>query len=170
MTRTLLYVLDHVVPVAEALLPPAMRTPAARAMLLAIGLQESSFEARRQLPTGPARGFWQFERGGVAGVLGHPASRPHLERVLRTLGYPADPWAVHQALEHHDVLACVCARLLLWTHPAALPSEHLYDVAWSQYLATWRPGKPRPATWRGYYGVAWDLVTVDHKELEPCED
>ena len=46
-------------------------------MLLAIGLQESRLTHRRQIG-GPARGLWQFERGGgVAGVLRHAASRDH---------------------------------------------------------------------------------------------
>lgn len=58
---------------ALRLLPPAMDTVKARVMLLAIGLQESAFAARRQAGNGPARGFWQFElgtpqsRGGVWG-------------------------------------------------------------------------------------------------------
>src|SRR5690606_38643231 len=59
---------------AYALLPSRMDSDRATVMLLAIGLQESRFEHRRQIK-GPARGFWQFERGrGVRGVLTHPAT------------------------------------------------------------------------------------------------
>ena len=44
-------------------------------MLVTIAGQESAWTHRRQI-NGPARGFWQFERGGgVAGVIAHPASR-----------------------------------------------------------------------------------------------
>lgn len=48
---------------------PSMDSVRARMMLLAIGLQESRFEHRRQLGNGPARGFWQFESGGGVRVL-----------------------------------------------------------------------------------------------------
>ncbi|WP_185950009.1 hypothetical protein [Bordetella trematum] len=46
---------------ALALLPPGMDTPAARVMLLSIGLHESRFLHRRQLGNGPARGLWYCE-------------------------------------------------------------------------------------------------------------
>lgn len=46
------------------LLPAKMESPQAVVMLLTIGLQESLFEHRRQLGNGPARSFWQMERGG----------------------------------------------------------------------------------------------------------
>ena len=59
---TLEQVMRDAVRPALALLPAAMNTPQARCMLLAIGLQESRFVHRRQIG-GPARGFWQFERG-----------------------------------------------------------------------------------------------------------
>ncbi len=60
-------------------------TPEGRLMLLAIGLQESRFEHRRQLGNGPARGFWQFEAGGgVKGVMTHLASRDDARRIAQT--------------------------------------------------------------------------------------
>ena len=49
---------DILDPAAKLL--PGMDSAKARVMLLAIGLQESRFEHRRQIG-GPARGFWQFE-------------------------------------------------------------------------------------------------------------
>ena len=65
---TLPYLLRYTLPSAFALLPPAMDTPDARVLLLAIGLQESKFSHRLQIG-GPARGYWQFEQGGgVRGV------------------------------------------------------------------------------------------------------
>lgn len=156
---TLFYVRDHVIPAALSLLPPAMTSVSAVRMLLAIGLQESAFEHRAQVPSRIARGFWQFERGGgVRGVLSHPRSAPHLDRVLRVLRYEPRETALYEAIEHHDVLACVLARLLLWTDPAPLPDAHHFEAGWAIYLRTWRPGKPHPAKWRGYYGVAGDLA------------
>jgi len=154
--------IDHIhafiIPAAYSLLPPKMESDYATAMLLAIGLQESGFETRHQLEGGPARGFWQFEVGGVAGVLRHEASREPLDRVLRDLCYGdlVDRIAsVYKILEHHDVLACVCARLLLWTIPFGLPSDDQPDLAWSQYVSAWRPGDPRRETWDAHYAEAW---------------
>lgn len=153
---------------ALSLLPARMDSPGARAMLLAIGMQESKFAHRRQFPTGPARGFWQFERGGVRacsgsrcwGVLVAPASRPHAERVLRRLTYPVDVAAAHAALEHNDALAAAFARLLLFTLPERLPRRDEPDEGWRQYLAAWQPGKPHARTWPGYFRRAWEIVST----------
>lgn len=151
---------DHILPAAYSLLPPAMNSPAATAMLLAIGLQESKFQHRRQVG-GPARGFWQFEEGGgVAGVLRHAATAQIAQQVLRELRYPhaVTPSAVYALLADNDVLAAVFARLLLWTVPGRLPTEHQAPAGWRQYLDGWRPGKPHPETWAAYYTSAWQRV------------
>lgn len=157
---TLLHVQQHVIPAAYALLPESMASKEATAILLAIGLQESKFGARRQQPRGPARGFWQFERnGGVRGVLTHPKTEPHISRVLAFLQYKgASTEDCYAAIEHNDVLACCFARLLLWTIPESLPDQHDYERGWRQYLSAWRPGKPHQETWPGYFGVAHDMV------------
>ncbi|MCV6902125.1 MAG: hypothetical protein NTT76_05400, partial [Achromobacter xylosoxidans] len=55
-------IIDTGISPALALLPAGMDTQAAHVMLLAIGLQESRFTHRQQIG-GPARGFWQFEKG-----------------------------------------------------------------------------------------------------------
>lgn len=151
----------YTIPAAYTFLPERMQSPEATAMLLAIGLQESKFAARRQLPKGPARGFWQFERaGGVEGVLTHPDTWKPVRQVLNALSYPpeADSYACHTALEHNDVLAVCFARLLLWTLPERLPRRLEIDVAWNQYLRAWRPGKPHPETWPDNYAAAWAIV------------
>jgi hypothetical protein len=149
-----------------SLLPAAMDSPAARAMVLAICLQESDLQHRRQQGHGPARGYAQFEQVGVAGVLMHQASRLHAVRVCEALDVPATPAAVHAALEYHDVLTVAFARLLLWTHPDPLPpDEHHWEIGWAQYLACWRPGKPRREKFPGCYGVAWDLQRHPPQEI-----
>lgn len=52
-----------------------MDSAAARCQMLAIGLQESRLQHRRQ-NGGPARGFWQFEKGGgVKGILFHETAQ-----------------------------------------------------------------------------------------------
>lgn len=154
---------DFTIPAAYALLPPAMASSKATAMLIAIGLQESRFIHRRQV-SGPARGFWQFERdGGVMGVATHRKTAVLLAEVLRALRYEpliGKAAGMHTAIEHNDVLACVFARLLLWTVPARLPERGEGQEAWRQYLEGWRPGKPHPATWASHFLDAWDLAEV----------
>lgn len=151
----------HILPAALSLLPPEMDTPEARAMLLAIGLQESRFDHRRQVG-GPARGFWQFEiGGGLHGEMTHKSVAADFDAATCALRYPlgTTPYAFFSAIEHNDVLACVCARLLLWTLPQALPGRDEAQEAWEQYIAAWRPGKPHRATWDAYYRQAWEMVT-----------
>jgi hypothetical protein len=153
VSSTALFVHQRILPAAAALLPARLDAVKARVMLIAIALQESRLEHRRQI-RGPARGFWQFESGGgVHGVLTHAASKPLIEPVLATLRYA--PGDCYDAIANNDVLACVFARLLLWTHPKALPASA--ETAWAYYLATWRPGKPHSQTWDAFYRQAWAM-------------
>lgn len=154
---------DTIIVPALAMLPQKMDTPEARVMLLAIALQESGCTARCQVLAGggrgPARGLWQFERfGGVQGVLTHGMVRPLASKLcferFRTDG-PSYVWA---ALERDDVLACVLARLLLWTDVYRLPPIGDDEGAWRLYLRTWRPGKPRPDDWAENYARALETV------------
>jgi hypothetical protein len=139
---------------AFALLPSVMDSPEARVMLLAIGGQESNLEYRRQV-FGPARGLWQFERGGgVRGVLEHLATREHAKRVCCARNARWNPMAVWVVLDHDDILAAAFARLLLWTDPKPLPRIGDVDSAWRLYLRTWRPGKPHPGRWPAHYNAA----------------
>ncbi|MBD9530460.1 hypothetical protein IB233_02280 [Comamonas sp. CMM01] len=133
---------------AMALLPIGMDSAKARIMLLAIGLQESRFEHRRQLvgnppqPAGPAKSFWQGEQGGgmVHGVRLHPDSRKHAATLYAARGVAASDAAIWSAIEHDDILAAGLARLLLWTDPLPLPAVSDEAAAWQLYLRTWRPG------------------------------
>lgn len=145
----------RIIPAALDLLPAQMASDRARAMLLAIGLQESGFEDRTQQPSGQARGYWQFEQSAVATTLmQHAVIAP----VLQTLNYRGDTLECHRAMADNDVLAAVFARLLLWSVPGALPTAAEPDRGWQQYLVSWRPGKPRPATWPAYFTEAWRTV------------
>jgi hypothetical protein len=138
---------------ALALLPAKMSGPAAEALLLAIGLQESGFTTRHQLG-GPAHGYWQFERGGVSGVLTHPASRVQARAVCEACGIKPTVEAVYAALEHDDILAAAFARLLFWIDPSPLPAVGDAGRAWDLYLRTWRPGRPRRDSWDALYARA----------------
>lgn len=132
---------------------PAMDSDAARVLLLAIGLQESGLCERCQIVNGggkgPARGLWQFERGGgVLGVLQHPATRKYATRVCDARGVNPDSSAVWARLETDDILAAVFARLLLFSDPMPLPAATDVQGSWRLYaLRTWRPGKPHPDRW-----------------------
>lgn len=159
---------QFVIPGAYALLPASMASPSATAMLLAIGLQESKFKYRQQVG-GPARGFWQFEQGGgIAGVLRHEATAPHIRRVLRAQCYDSmtdAPRACHLLVTDNDVIAAAFARLLLWTVPGRLPNRNEAAYGWECYVNGWRPGKPHRATWDAYFASAWQRVDA-HKECK----
>lgn len=152
--------------VNSEIISPAMRllgvarnydTPAARVMLLTIGQQESRFLYRAQVPSKIARGFWQFEKGGgVKGVLTHMSSASEMTRVLDLIHVTRDD--VYQAIEYHDALAAVCARLLLYTDPHPLPAVSNAEGAWQLYSRVWRPGKPHRETWDVYHTKARQVV------------
>jgi hypothetical protein len=145
---------------AMTLLPLTMDSLEARAMVIAICLQESRLIYRQQLG-GPAHGYAQFELGGgVRGVLTHAASKRLAQAVLGALDYSpgASPAEVYAAIEHHDILAAALARLLLWTLPQPLPGQNAPDLGWQQYLQAWRPGKPHRDTWDGFFNQAWATV------------
>ena len=136
---------------ALEILGPQFADPRAKVMLLAIAQQESGLRHRIQQPNGPARSYWQFERGGgVRGIMRHGVSSPHLRRVVALLDYKFDERVLHLAMTDNDLLAACMARLLLYTVPRALPTNAA--DGWEQYLFdSWRPGKPHPATWGGNY-------------------
>ena len=143
---------------AMELLPSRMRSPEATVMLLAIGLQESRFEHRRQIG-GPARGFWQFERGGgVKGVCEHPSSRFWMRGLCDDRRIPFTITSVYSSLEFDDVLAAGAARLLLFTDPNKLPDIGDADEAWDLYSRVWRPGRPHRHTWDAFHAQAVQFV------------
>lgn len=145
------------------MLPPPMTSPEARVMMYAIGLQESRFLYRRQIvngkPIGPAKGFWQFERGGgCRGVVEHAASRFWMHRVCAARGVEFTSKGVWDAIEHDDVLAAAAARLLLFTDPKRLPAVGDAGGAWDLYMRVWRPGKPHPDTWAKFYAESLETL------------
>ena len=174
---------------ANVILPTAARlkphkitvNPEAEAMLLAIGLQESALTHRYQVLSGgrkgPARGLWQFERGGgVKGVLSHPSTTKIANIFAVYHAGTAELGAVHARLEYDDILACAFARLLLYTDPRSLPQPVPNDdapesfgskntpihesqaAAWEYYLRNWRPGKPHPNAWPANWQAALNAI------------
>lgn len=145
---------------ALGLLPAWMDTTEARVMVLAILLQESRLQYRRQIG-GPARGYAQFELAGIRAVMSHRDIGPIALLVLQRLDYPVLPAAytiAHDAIEHNDVLCAAFARLLLYSDPKALPKKPEQQTGWEQYLRCWRPGKPHPETWAACWTRAWTVV------------
>lgn len=136
-------------------------TPEALVMMMAIAGQESEWMYRRQIG-GPARGYWQFEKGGgTNGVLSHAASSSRAKSVCSHLDIPSDLDTVFEALAWNDILGPAMARLLLWTDPRPLPQVGSQQAAWDYYLSIWRPGKPHPESWPDRYGVAMELVKAE---------
>lgn len=162
---TPLEILRQAIDPALSLLPDRLDSAPAVLIMLAICGQEADFRYRRQLGNGPARGLWQFERGGgVRGVLTHPASRESAYALCAARGFEPVATSVHAALEADDVLAAGFSRLLLWTDPCRLPAAGDIEGAWQLYLRTWRPGAYTRGTptergalrakWARYYAQA----------------
>lgn len=135
------------------------RTEASEILLLAIAIQESGLDHRYQVSQygsdahpGPARGWWQFETTGVAGVLNHPRTEARAQSACDHLHVFAHPHAVWRAIEGHDGLAVAFARLLLWSDPVPLPTDE--SGAWDCYLRNWRPGRPIRAKWAACWRMA----------------
>lgn len=151
----------HGIPVSDA----------ARAMLYAIGLQESILTLRyQQTQSGAgkshARGLWQFESGGgVAGVLGHKSTasiaKHYANLHVGPTGATVNQHAVWATLEFDDVLACIFARLLLWSDAKALPAPVAasQQEAWDYYIRNWRPGKPHESKWPANWKAALEVLS-----------
>lgn len=151
-------ILNHFIKPGLDLLPAKMDTPEARVLLVAIGLQESRFQHRFQIG-GPARSFWQFERGGgIRGVLQHYTTHDIAHRVCNVLRIPADEDTCYDAIAWNDALAAAFARLLLWTVPKPIPVIGKVSDAWDYYLEGWRPGKPHRNSWADLYRQAISIV------------
>ncbi|ANY87642.1 hypothetical protein [Pseudomonas putida] len=132
--------LDQDIREGLALLPPQMGTRSARILLHAFNLQENPTRLEQQVG-GPARGDYQFERGGgVKGVMTHPASKRLAEEVCRARGVAFDSESIYQTIGRDPLLAAALARLLIWTDPKPLPGAGDEQAAWDLYLRVWRPG------------------------------
>ena len=152
------WIAQYALPGAFSLLPAKMDTPEARALVLAICLEESSLKHRRQI-RGPARGIAQFERIAVTNALEHPMMRPHLLQAMEAMLYSGiGDYELHDVITHNDTMALVLARLNLWPDPRPLPGRHEPDAGYAYYLRVWRPGKTSPASWFDNWQQAWQAI------------
>ena len=136
-------------------------TLAARRMILAIAMQESGLRHRRQVSadgteSGAASSFVQFEKGGgCKGVLTHRGVKDIMLKACADFNLTPTPEGLWEAMRYNDVIACIAARLLLFTLPNRLPETQ--EQGWLQYLDAWRPGKPHPEKWPTIWSAA-DLI------------
>ena len=151
------YIRHAVFPAAFRLLPAAMDSDEACVMLMAIGYHESRFEYRRQIG-GPAVSPFMFELNGIRGVLNHKATRGVIRPILDQMLYGHAAEDSYIALANNDILSTVYARLLLWTHPKALPRIGDEQAALDYYLNLWRPGKPRLDSWAAAYTRGLEML------------
>lgn len=134
----------------------------ARVMLLTAGLQESRFKYRFQIVKGkpylkgPAKSFWQHERGGgVICVMTNPVTRDLAQMLCKERGVEFNSYAIHDAIETDDILAAAWSRLLMWADPKPLPAVDAdHETAWQCYLRCWNPGKPHRHTWDDFHTQA----------------
>lgn len=143
--------------------PPVSRDAAM--FLLAVAITETDLACRCQVlaggTPGPAHSWFQFEQGGVRGVLQHDKSGPLAVRLCGLVHVVPSAAAVWRAIEGHDLLATAFARLLLWTDPKRVPVNVL--EGWDCYAyRLWRPGKPD----RERFGRAW-ATAADTIRLSP---
>lgn len=161
--------LAKVITPALQMMPKPMDSIRARALMVAIALQESRLAHRWQVLNdggkGPARGLWQFEvgskasRGGVWGVYLHHATHELLRQLCRDRDCNFEPYAIWSQIEHDDMLAAGVARLLIYTDAFPLPDVDDEAGAWELYaLRCWRPGKPHPKAWPANHAAAREAV------------
>lgn len=150
--------LSAVIIPALGYLPGELDSPEARVMLLAVALQESGLRTRVQDNSGPARGFWQFERGGVIAVLDNSVSMQGMRDLCRSFAVAPIPSDVYYTLTQDDVFACGVARWYLRCDPHPLAELGDADDAWLGYQVSWGPGQPKPEAWAANYGAALAAV------------
>lgn len=139
-------------PTLEYLEPPYASLEA-RLMLLAIGMQETGFKTRYQLPSGPGLGLWQVEYTTEMDFW----RRGKLRTCARALKELA-PTIYESAADNDHVAATICRSLLWERDPKPLPAIGDIDAAWACYLRVQRPGRPSRKRWTQSYATALAVV------------
>lgn len=134
-------------------------------MLVSIAGQEGNWKDRYQNNGGPARSFWQFETGGVTGVLNHSVTGPMAVAVCNALDISSYATSVYTAMAWNDHLAVIMARLLLYTSPAKLPDIGDVTGSFAYYEHLWRPGLPGPGRWPAIYAAS--ITTIKNRRPPP---
>lgn len=126
--------------------------PEAAVFLLAVAIQESHLQFRKQFAGGPARGLFQMESEPLSMMTLVMKKNPELRAMLPT----ADPKEMWNLLEfpENDKYGVYIARTALKSDPAPIPRLGNVEGAWEYYLKHWRPGKPRKEKWAISYEAA----------------
>lgn len=122
--------------------------------LLAIAGQESGWSHRTQQPVAYAHSFWQFERGGILGLMRDDETSKQVVVLCGMAGVPFQSTAIwnYMAKSEADNFSAAMSRLLLWTDPSPLPKT--MDDGFDYYVRNWRPGKPSETRWAAVYQQA----------------
>lgn len=155
---------------------PSINVPvsaSARVLVMAIAGQESRWAARRQVGLQEyypqkvgARGYWQCEStwGGPVAINDVLQKTPvQIAAACKALDISCDAHALYEACAWNDTIACIMARLKLWSDPAPLPDYWDKGESWKYYLRNWQPGAPHPESWSGLHDQAMAAVGLPPK-------
>lgn len=120
-------------------------------MLLAIAGVESAWTALRQANNGPASSFWQFERGGILGLMRDDETSRQVAVLCGISGIALQSTAIWQFMctAEGANFSAAMARLLLWSDPMPLPKTE--SDSFNYYERNWRPGAPSYSRWHLVY-------------------
>lgn len=129
-------------------------------MLLAIAGQESNWTDRRQANSGPASSFWQFERGGILGVMRDDETSKSVAVLCGMAGIAFQSTVIWRLMgtPEGDNFSAAMARLLLWSDPMPLPKGEADSYLY--YLGLWRPGAPSRERWAAVYPQAVEAIKM----------
>lgn len=132
-------------------------------MLLAIAGVESAWSQRTQQPVAYAHSFYQFERGGVLGLMRDDETSKQVAVLCGMASVPFQSTAIwnYMAKPEADNFSAAMARLLLWTDPRPLPKNEV--DGYQCYLRLWRPGAPYKDRWLSVYGQAVAAISEGTK-------
>lgn len=139
----------------------------AMVQIIATGLQESQVMFRKQVPSGPARGFLQIEPPTAIAAYDKDAYlrgelmnlRLNTTQLLPTNTTAARRNYLANVCELNDPACVLIGRSIMWLDPSPIPEIGDVEGAWDFYaLKTWRPGKPRPEHWWDNYMQAVNVV------------
>lgn len=136
-----------------------MWTAEAKQEILTICLQETDLRYRRQHPSGPARGFAQFEGGQQQAldlIMRHDVVGPWLHEYAASVVLPFSLEELYTAMQYHDGLVIVAARLLLYTDYRSMTMDQ--DIGYEIYDDCWQPGAKRPEDWPNNWARAYGVL------------
>lgn len=132
-------------------------------MLLAIAGVESAWSQRTQQPVAYAHSFWQWERGGVLGLMRDDETSKQVAVLCGMAGVPFQSTGIwnYMAKPEADNFSAAMSRLLLWTDPSPLPKT--MDDGFDYYVRNWRPGKPYEPRWAAVWSQAVAAISEGTK-------